>query len=890
MISSLRIKALLVVFITLLTVLGANTLFLSWGFISYQRNALENKTRMLGEHLREEVGRALNLGVPIESLDGVNGYCSEIVEDNKELGYCMLVNKEGRILYHNDRLRAGGFIRNPAAVRAALSGTGIVRPTTEEGAKYYDVYVPVRDSEHRPLGAIRLGLKYDAIVKQIYPLLWESTIIAVFMFLLASVLVTFFITRKVVTPIVELSRSASLIARGDLSRRLEIESGDEVGRLAQSFNHMAESLGEREDLIQQGYADLEKANDELQSSYKRLEQAAGELSLKSQHLNEKVDELSFLRDATDRLRLGIELDDILASVARDITDGLGYERVLVGLVNEDKGTIEEKVSLGFVGKERELLSEPLEPGGIFSAAVSGRQAQYVAQAALDRRVPARLVEYMNLKEFAVIPMVGKDRTVGALIIDNRRSQKPIRKDKLDIISTFASTAAMAVENAYLYRQLMDNLETVERANYELMSLDQSKTNFLSLASHELRTPLVSVMGYLNLMLAGDLGNISVEQREILEIAIKGATRLRDIIEDLLMVAKIEDGHLPLRLRWIAVEEVVDAALAEVGPFMGQRDVAITRERLRHLPKMEGDFDRIQQCFTNLIGNAVKFTPDGGKISISGRKVKLDKETGVIKPLPSDASILSADTWLELAVEDNGIGIAKEHIEKIFEKFFEVGDVDAHSTGKAKFLGGGTGLGLSITRGIVEAHGGKIWAQSEGEDALKCPGSRFVMLLPVKQPRVKTGLPELRAEGELVKGGAAGAAGPARDASRRLKILLVEDDEDAVVFTRLILEKRFNVTVASDGFDGLRKAFLEKPDAILLDVWMPGLNGFEVCRVLKENRQTADIPIAMFTAAAQKHEMEQGFKCGADDYITKPFTPSELTLRVEKLINSSYGVA
>ena len=170
---------------------------------------------------------------------------------------------------------------------------------------------------------------------------------------------------------------------------------------------------------------------------------AGELVLKGQHLNEKVDELSFLHNATDRLRLSIELEDVLTSVARDVTQGIGYERVLVALVNEDANTLDEKVSLGFDGKERELLSEGLEDGGIFSDAVHGRKAQYVANAALDSRVPAGLVESLNLNEFAIIPMAGKDRCVGVLIIDNRKSQKPMRKDKLDIVSTFASTAAKA---------------------------------------------------------------------------------------------------------------------------------------------------------------------------------------------------------------------------------------------------------------------------------------------------------------------------------------------------------------------------------------------------------------------------------------------------------------
>ncbi|HLB25347.1 MAG TPA: HAMP domain-containing protein, partial [Nitrospirota bacterium] len=243
--TSLRTKALLVVFVTLSIVLGANTFFLSWGFISFQKNSLQNKVRIIGEHLREELSRALNLGLPLDSLEGVNESCREIIEDNKEVGYCMLVGTDNRILYHNDPLVAGRFLRDEASARSAKANSVLVQPREDEGVDYYDISLPVLDTDQRLLGSIRLGLRRGAVYSQIYPLIWESTVVAVFTFLLASVLVTLFISRKVVTPIVELSRSASLIAQGDLARHLEIASGDEVGQLAASFNRMAESLKER---------------------------------------------------------------------------------------------------------------------------------------------------------------------------------------------------------------------------------------------------------------------------------------------------------------------------------------------------------------------------------------------------------------------------------------------------------------------------------------------------------------------------------------------------------------------------------------------------------------------------------------------------------------------
>jgi signal transduction histidine kinase/CheY-like chemotaxis protein len=878
----IRTRALILVLVTLSIVLTVNTLILTWGFASHQKRSLENKTRLIGEHLREQIDRSINLGMPIEFLEGVNEYCRDIIDENKDIGYCMITDPSSRVLFHNDPLMAGRFLKDPVSQNISALTAGEVQKWTSDGVDYYDVPLPVKDTDGKLVGIIRLGLKYDTVTSQIYPLLWSSFAVALVTFLLASGFVTVFVSRKVVNPLVDMSSTAGLIAEGDLSRRLVIPRGqDEIVQLATSFNSMAESLEEREQRIQQGYRDLEKANKDLAESYRRLEGTAMELEQKSENLREKVGELSFLHQATDRLRESIELTDILQSAARDITESQGYDRVLFFLLDDEADTLEEKASLGFGDKPRPPVSWSLDSNNIFSVAVMEKSVHYVAQAALDSRVPDELISALDLREFAIIPMVGKDRCVGVIMVDNRRSVRPMRKDKLDILATFASTVAMAVENAYLYNQLVANLETVERANEELRRLDETKTNFLSLASHELRTPLVSVMGCLNLMLSKDLGAITNEQQRMLEIAVKGAIRLRDIIEDLLMVAKIEGGSMPIKFRWVSIEDIINSSIDEVTVMLEQRDIQFKTEALDLLPKLEADPERLHQCFTNLIGNAVKFTPDGGVVTVRGRKVKLDKNTRQVVPVTYDNSILSSDTLLELTVEDTGIGIKKENIEKIFEKFYEAGDVDSHSTGKVKFMGGGTGLGLSIVRGIVEGHHGRIWAESDGEDPVKCPGSRFITLLPIKQTSAKSPVESFELQSQAV----AVSTHTTVRSGRKHKVLLIEDDDDIVTFTKLILEKKYRVMVSRDGFEGLKLAYAEKPDVILLDVWMRGIDGFEVCRILKGNKATSDIRVAMFTAAAQKHEIRRGMDAGADDYITKPFSPAELIQRIEALIDN-----
>ena len=333
--TSLRTRSLLTVLLTLSLVLGINTLILSMRFASYQKDSLENKTKLIGEHLRDQLGRTISLGLPLEALEGVNESCREVVEQSdNEIGYCMVVDTAGRVLYHNDPLAAGRFLKDPASLKAARSADWQVQGRTEGGEKYYDVSIPMNNPDGRLLGAIRLGLRYDKVASQIYPLLETSAIVLLVTFILASLAVTYLVKRNIVNPITDLSHSATLIAKGDLSRRLDITSKDELGQLADSFNRMAESLQERERRIQEGYRDLEKANKDIEASYSQLETTAHELGLKSAHLKEKVGDLTFFHEATDRLRASIEIEDILASIAREIITGQGYDRALVTLVNE----------------------------------------------------------------------------------------------------------------------------------------------------------------------------------------------------------------------------------------------------------------------------------------------------------------------------------------------------------------------------------------------------------------------------------------------------------------------------------------------------------------------------------------------------------------------------
>lgn len=253
---------------------------------------------------------------------------------------------------------------------------------------------------------------------------------------------------------------------------------------------------------------------------------------------------------------------------------------------------------------------------------------------------------------------------------------------------------------------------IEEAKGILERLDKSKSDFIAIAAHELKTPLTLIEGYVA-MLRDELKNYEGSSFPLLlEGVDNGTRRLREIVNDMIDVSLIDNNLLALNFQPVRIRRVLTVLEQEfsqhvqkrhqvfiVLPFPGSEEITF------------GDEERLFQAFRNVIMNAIKYTPDGGSITINGRK------------LPG---------FVEVTVADSGIGVDPDDHTRIFEKFGRLGSVSLHSSGKTKFKGGGPGLGLPITKGIIEAHGGAIWVESEGYDEENCPGSIFHILLPLRK--------------------------------------------------------------------------------------------------------------------------------------------------------------
>jgi signal transduction histidine kinase len=288
-------------------------------------------------------------------------------------------------------------------------------------------------------------------------------------------------------------------------------------------------------------------------------------------------------------------------------------------------------------------------------------------------------------------------------------------------------------------KLVERLETkvieLEEANTRLQKIDKLKSDFITLAAHELRTPLTLVYGYARLLqlVAHEAEPTEFGEAGVADLAgriYSSVHRLNEVVNDILNISLIEANEMRLQQQQVNLAEVINAALQELNPSKNGRTLNIIMEGLDTLPTLVGDGDRLRQAFWNILSNAIKYTPDGGSIWIQGW---LSNSLPVSAQQPA-SSFSDQEEGIIVLVKDSGIGIDPSEQKEIFKHFYVVGDIAYHSSSKTAFGGGGIGLGLPITRGIIEAHGGRVWAESEGRNTETNPGSKFYVLLPLKAAR------------------------------------------------------------------------------------------------------------------------------------------------------------
>lgn len=453
-----------------------------------------------------------------------------------------------------------------------------------------------------------------------------------------------------------------------------------------------------------------------------------------------------LRDYGDAINNIVDLNTLSTVAVGIIADALDVRRGSLLLINrrEDQAVIDVVIMEG-MGALNLQVAEFSATSPIFQSLT--RVDKPLTQYEIDilpeyRAAPTQEHYWLNSLEMEVYaPIRDKEALVGAFAFGHKESGEPYSNQDLDVLMTVANQTTVVLQNARLVSDLRSantsitdlNAELTE-SNRRLEKLDKAKTDFIEIASHELRTPLTQVRGYSDILadMVQQGGFVAAHMNQISQGITRASVRLEQIISAMLDVSRIDAQTLDIRTASISVAAAVKMAVDNYKEAIHDRKMSVQVVELDGLPHVQGDLQRLCQAFGNLVGNAIKFTPDSGSITISGRTLEADGNG-------------HSQTFVEVMFADTGIGIDAPDQGLIFEKFYRVGAVELHSTGSTKFKGAGPGLGLPIAKGVIQAHGGKIWVESPGHDEARMPGSTFHVVLPVARPTGSSGTGPLRSK-------------------------------------------------------------------------------------------------------------------------------------------------
>lgn len=340
-------------------------------------------------------------------------------------------------------------------------------------------------------------------------------------------------------------------------------------------------------------------------------------------------------------------------------------------------------------------------------------------------VAEELSFFMGLGMHAFVPIVADGRLIGVLACGRRVNDLPFTREDMELLSVIGQQVGNALRNArliddlqHLNNSMRELNKRLENAKLELEKMDSIKTDFVTIASHELRTPLAQIRGYTDILdsLNESSALSKTQATQLVSNLRKSTERMEELIGAMLDVSQLDVNSMDLRFMRTTPETVIRMAIEPLREAIEQRKQTLERIGLNGLPHIQADMQRLVQAFRNIVINAIKYTPDGGKLEISAR---LEPATN---PEEKDKILF--------IFKDTGIGIQQKDIKLIFQKFYRGFDTQLHSTGLTKFLGAGPGLGLTIAKGIIEGHGGEIWAESPGQDMANYPGATFYVRLPI----------------------------------------------------------------------------------------------------------------------------------------------------------------
>ena len=588
-------------------------------------------------------------------------------------GYVYVIDQRGILIAHPDmsvvlQKRDISGLTQIQAARAAPAGSEVVTETAGlQGGRVLTAHAAID-----PLGWLVFA---EQPLAEAFAPLQGAIVLSTIFFVVGlglSVFASVALARRMVAPIRLLQDGAARIGAGELGHRIDVRTGDELEALGEEFNRTAARLEE-------SYASLEH-----------------KVEARTRELAEANAGLKALSEVGQAVNSSLDLETVLDTIAARAAELSGADWGLIYEYDETTRTFHPK---GSDRLDEELVdvmrTAPIRLGeGVAGRAAATRAPVQVADVFDGRTYDVERIrtvfEHRGFRSLLAVPLLFEERIIGALVV-SRRSPGEFAPEVVNLLQTFASQSGLAIQNARLFREL-------EAKSRELEAASRHKSEFLANMSHELRTPLNAVIGFSEVLSDRMFGEINDKQAEYLRDILESGQHLLSLINDILDLSKIEAGRMELELTDFDLPSAVENAVILVRERAGRRGIALERAIDERLGMVRADERKVKQVLLNLLSNALKFTPDGGRVEV---RAGLQEGTA------------------EISVTDNGVGIAPEDQDAIFDEFRQVGTA-------AKKVEG-TGLGLALSRKFIELHGGRIWVKSQVG-----VGSTFTFTIPVRR--------------------------------------------------------------------------------------------------------------------------------------------------------------
>ena len=735
------IRTKFVVFFSLIIILTCSGM--SWYFIHSKRVAMTDRVQDLGSILVKNLAHNVRYGIILEDRVILEQFIDGVLEVD-EVIYAKITGPDGQVLaakskgklktplgtvraadqpFYPAAVIASSLIRHPVpeptVTRLRLTDESTIPLVDEDSAlristpgireeTFFDFALPVlkraeprlealalqEEETHKTptaqpsppaFGVVQIGLTEVPMQRELAEVL-RTFLLLTLGIITAGILSTNLLARRIITPLRNLAAGARKVGEGDLSTFVVPTTQDEVGQLTALFNVMTKSLQERNQAIS---ANLET-------------------------IRRHVNQLTTLNQSSAAITSTLDLDRLLSTVLQLLSENLGFARMVLFLWDSERGIVTVGQMLGMPPEAEEAarrLAIPVHEDGGFAAEILLHGKPLLVpniEVVIDRISPALLpwLRQIGLSSFVAAPLRSQQRILGYLGAD--RGAQPCTQEDLDLLVTIASHVAVAVDNARAYTELATLTEHLERrvqqrtqelqtVNERLQDHDQRRSKFVSVASHELRTPMTSIKGFVENMLDGLTGQLSERQEHYLQRVKHNVDRLTRIINQLLDWSRLDVGRIDIKPESLAIDAFVRDVVESFQTLAAEKSISLGVLPCEQPLRVYADRDKLEQILWNLVGNAIKFTPHAGHVSV--------------RCSAHDAS------FAQITVADTGCGIAAGELPLVFNEFSKVESAMPTSQGAQ--------LGLFITKSLVTLHGGQIWVESRVG-----AGTQFSFTLPL----------------------------------------------------------------------------------------------------------------------------------------------------------------